>query len=290
MEIRYLEQGEKEISRALYEEVFVEDEKVFVDAYYRIKAADNAVLTAWKEGELVSMLHRNPYTFRFRGAFVRADYLVAVATRRAFRHQGMMRSLLTRALLDMEAQKQPFAFLMPADEAIYLPFDFRLMGNVDEEGLSRADAGQLAEDYDLYVEKDADYGRRHIDWPGWEATPMMIRLLHLPEFVARIGAKEPQELVIAIEDPIIPKNQGTFLWKFEGEASGQQSKQVGSLLLPTQKEAEIVISIGDLGSFLCGMMGAGELPGLSEAKEPRVVLEKLERIQVLEGIYINETV
>ena len=81
MEIRYLDREEHERSRALYEEVFVEDEEAFVDAYYRIKAADNEILVAEDEGQIISMLHRNPYTFCFRGESVPADYLVAVATR-----------------------------------------------------------------------------------------------------------------------------------------------------------------------------------------------------------------
>ena len=87
MEIRYLKQEEKEQSRVLYEEVFVEDEKAFVDAYYSVKACDNRILTAWEEGKPVSMLHRNPYTFRLRGKPIRADYLVAVATRFACRRR-----------------------------------------------------------------------------------------------------------------------------------------------------------------------------------------------------------
>ena len=67
MEIRYLSQEEKEASRALYEEVFVEDEEAFVDAYYRIKAADNQILAVLEEGRIIAMLHRNPYNFRLRG-------------------------------------------------------------------------------------------------------------------------------------------------------------------------------------------------------------------------------
>lgn len=281
MEIRYLKQEEKEQSRALYEEIFVEDEKTFVDAYYKVKTCDNRILTAWENGEMVSMLHRNPYTFRFRGKQVRADYLVAVATRYAYRHRGMMRRLLTRALQDMEREKFPFTFLMPADEAIYLPFDFRLMGNVDEEGLASRDGESLSEEYDLFVEKNEDYRRRHISWPEWEATPMMLRLVHLPGFAAQIGAEEPQSLVIAVEDPILAENNGTFLWQFDGE---------GSRLLPSKEEPELRISIADLGSFLCGMAGAGDLPGLRTCRNAVTVAEKLDRIRVLDGIYINETV
>lgn len=35
-----------------------------------------------------------------------------------------MREVLTRMMQDMYEEKMPFCFLMPADERIYLPFDF----------------------------------------------------------------------------------------------------------------------------------------------------------------------
>lgn len=281
MELRYLSWEEKALSRRLYEEVFVEDEAAFVDAYYRIKAADNQILAAVEEGHIRSMLHRNPYTFRLRGESVRADYLVAVATELPFRHQGLMRSLLTRALMDMREERRPFAFLMPADEAIYLPFDFRLMGNEDEEGLADLEEAKLKETYDLYIEKDGDYERRHISWPEWETTPMMMRPVHLPAFAEHIGAEEEQSLTVEITDSILAGNQGIFRWDFTLD---------GSCLLPAAEEPEVSVAIADMGSFLCGMLGAGELPGVGKAKDKEGLLRKLNRIRVLEGIYINETV
>lgn len=281
MEIRYLSQEEKETSRALYEEVFVEDEAAFVDAYYAVKTVDNQILAAIEEGNILAMLHRNPYTFRLRGKCMAADYLVAVATRRPYRHQGLMRRLLTRALRDMAKEKQPFAFLMPADEAIYLPFDFRLMGNEDEEGLAFLDKKQLSQEYDLYIEKDEAYERRKVHWPEWETTPMMIRPLHLPSFVEMIGAREEQSLVLAVTDPILEENQGTFLWKFTKE---------GSRLLPAKEEPKLCVSVADLGSFLCGMLGPEELLEACPAEEQAELKKKLSAVRVLEGIYINETV
>jgi len=281
MKIRYLALEEHIKSRALYEEVFVEDEKTFVDAYYKIKAAGNKILVAEDGTEPVSMLHRNPYTFSFRGTRVRADYIVAVATRYSYRHQGWMRRLLTRALQDMAEEEMPFTFLMPADEAIYTPFDFRLMGNVDEESLSGLSSEELSADYDLYVEKDEEYERRHIFWPEWETTPMMVRLVDAAAFVRQIGAEEDQSLVISLTDPILPGNNGTFLWKLVQE---------GSSLTPSEGAAELEISIADLGSFLCGMLGAEELPGIEKAANPEALTKKLNRIRVLDGIYINETV
>ena len=68
--VRYLTQQEKIRSRALYEEMFWEDEAAFVDAYYKYKGAFNRVLVLEEQGELLSMLHLNPYRFWMQGALV----------------------------------------------------------------------------------------------------------------------------------------------------------------------------------------------------------------------------
>ena len=276
LDVRYLKDEERIRSRALYDEVFVEDADAFSELYYQIKAQDNQILVAEDNGAIVSMLHRNPYTFRFRGTSIPAEYIVAVATKVTYRHQGLMRELLTKALRDMYADGRPFTFLMPADEAIYTPFDFRLMGNDDEESLVTRKPEELAEEYDLFVEKDAQYQKRHIEWPEWESTPMMLRLVDIEKFVERIGAEKPQSLILHITDPILPENDSVFDWNFTEE---------GSQLTRSDAEPEITISIADLGSFLFGMLGAEELPGIT-----KTVFQKLEQVRVVDGVYINELV
>src|SRR5699024_8632580 len=52
-------------------------------------------------------------------------YIIAVATRPERRHKGLMRRLLKESLEYMRRKAMPFAFLMPASDAIYRPFDFR---------------------------------------------------------------------------------------------------------------------------------------------------------------------
>ena len=276
LDVRYLKDEERIRSRALYDEVFVEDADAFSELYYQIKTQDNQILVAEDNGAIVSMLHRNPYTFRFRGTSIPAEYIVAVATKVTYRHQGLMRELLPKALRDMYADGRPFTFLMPADEAIYTPFDFRLMGNDDEESLVTRKPEELAEEYDLFVEKDAQYQKRHIEWPEWESTPMMLRLVDVEKFVERIGAEKPQSLILHITDPILPENDSVFDWNFTEE---------GSQLTRSDAEPEITISIADLGSFLFGMLGAEELPGIT-----KTVFQKLEQVRVVDGVYINELV
>lgn len=123
-EPKYLSAEERGWTRALYQAAFPEDTERFVDFYYQYKTRDNQILVLEQDGQIVSMLHRNPYTMIMNGYEFLADYIVAVATEKAFRHQGCMRKLLEKALDDMADQGMPFTFLMPASESIYAPFDF----------------------------------------------------------------------------------------------------------------------------------------------------------------------
>lgn len=124
MQIRKLEDGEKKETRRLYEEVFPADSASFVDYYYTEKTKDNTIYAAEEDGAIQAMLHLNPYTLLVNGKEEPAHYIVAVATREAYRKRGYMAALLKRALADMHRAGEPFTFLMPAAEAIYLPHGF----------------------------------------------------------------------------------------------------------------------------------------------------------------------
>lgn len=122
--IRYLEETEKYRSRALWEEAFEEDSAEFRDYYYREKTRDNAILVLEKEGHIVSMLHRNPYMLAAGDKVWKCDYIVGAATEENSRRKGYLRQLMEKALRDMRKEHMPFTFLMPALEALYVPFGF----------------------------------------------------------------------------------------------------------------------------------------------------------------------
>lgn len=84
----YLPAERKQQSRNLYERVFSEDTKKFVDYYYSCRIRDNEILALEENGQIVSMLHRNPYQMIVNGYEVRSDYIVAVATHEDYRHRG----------------------------------------------------------------------------------------------------------------------------------------------------------------------------------------------------------
>lgn len=143
MEIRKLDVTEHSSTRPLYEEVFAEDSQGFVDYYYTEKTKDNQIYVIEEDGGIQAMIHLNPYELRVNGIKKDVDYIVAVATRKAYRKRGYMGELLRRALRDMYASGRSFTFLMPAAEAIYTPYDFRTVYEQERKRCPRKDSGTL---------------------------------------------------------------------------------------------------------------------------------------------------
>ena len=73
MEIRKLETEEKQNTKKLYEEVFSEDSKSFVDYYYEEKLKDNQIYAVEEDGEIQAMLHLNPYELAVNGQRKRCE-------------------------------------------------------------------------------------------------------------------------------------------------------------------------------------------------------------------------
>lgn len=166
-------------SRELWEAVFQEDTALFLDYYDRCVADHNEILLQEEEGRAVSMLHLNPYEICMGEAGAKVHYIVAVATREEYRYQGRMRRLLIQALEEMYRQGDPFTFLMPASEEIYLPFDFRtvsMQGMVSFGARRKGEAlscrpcesrelGMLAEYSAAYLKRHAGvYARRTLSY------------------------------------------------------------------------------------------------------------------------------
>lgn len=137
--------SEKRDCRKLWEEIFTEDSGRFLDYYDQWKYTENECYGIRDGDRLVSMVQLNPYELQIGGGCpepvpvhrrpggrkepvfqtVSSCYIIAVATRKEYRHQGMMSRLLKESLSLMRVKKMPFVFLMPAAEAIYYPFGFR---------------------------------------------------------------------------------------------------------------------------------------------------------------------
>ncbi len=197
MEVHKCKPGERGETRALYEEIFPEDSRAFVDYYYTEKTKDNTIYVIKEDGSICSMLHLNPYLLEINGQEMPASYIVAVATKKSYRKRGYMTALLKTAMEDMYAAGEAFTFLMPAAEEIYLPFDFRTVYTQDrhlyqeqdavESGVlvreaEEADAAAMAQaanealekKYQLFVRRDPAYYTRLIHEFAADSATLML--------------------------------------------------------------------------------------------------------------------
>ncbi len=128
-QIRYLKQWEKQRTRSMYEMMFPEDSKAFVDYYYQWKIEENEVIVMEEAGPVQGpffhvMIHLNPYILWCGGTQMQIPYLVAVATHPDCRRQGKMGQVMGQALRDLEKKHTPFTFLLPANSMYYLGLGF----------------------------------------------------------------------------------------------------------------------------------------------------------------------
>ncbi|MEE0883604.1 MAG: GNAT family N-acetyltransferase [Faecalimonas sp.] len=147
MKLRKLQSNEHIRTRKLWEEIFTEDTPEFLDYYYSIKIKNNEIYVIEDDGEIVSMLHLNPYEMRIGDKLFQTYYIVAVATKESHRKRGLMRQLLNYVLQVMTDREELFTFLMPADEAIYKPFGFEFVYEQNRENVP----GKKCEDSTLEV-------------------------------------------------------------------------------------------------------------------------------------------
>lgn len=286
--IRYLEDNEKGISEALYREAFPEDKDAFVEYYYSYVTKNNRILVMEQAEKVCSMLHLNPYRLSVNGTEVDAYYYVAVATSEECRHQGMMRKLLHKSLNDIHEEGHPFTYLMPANRAIYEPFDFRIVYQQKkvELPLDPQKANErMAEMFDVYTLRDDWYVEKMLEEervcagdPPFEIVPyIMTRITHVEKMMGLLSSEKSLNVVLNVEDKIIPENQGTFLWEISTSESfcrkltetenGMRDKYTNDIL-------QISTNIEELTEFV---FGKRKIEGLGDVK-------------VLDRICINEAV
>ncbi len=114
---------EQERTKALYREIFPEDTEAFLDFYY--KERPKRILAMEEDGQIIAMLHLNPFLLSFFGKEITASYIYAVATKKEKRRQGIMGELLRYAFQLLKKEGEVFCILIPVAESIYSPYGFR---------------------------------------------------------------------------------------------------------------------------------------------------------------------
>ena len=119
---------EQERTKALYREIFPEDTEEFLDFYY--KERPKRILAMEEDGQIIAMLHLNPFLLSFFGKEITASYIYAVATKKEKRRQGIMGELLRYAFQLLKEEGEVFCILIPVAESIYSPYGFRTVAKL----------------------------------------------------------------------------------------------------------------------------------------------------------------
>ncbi len=152
--VRKLKTEEHILTRTLWEQIFTEDSKEFLDYYYSVKTKDNEIYVIEDGQEIVAMLHLNPYKMRIGKEIYDTHYIVAVATDEKYRRQGLMARLMKHVLQVMADRGEPFTFLMPANEAYYEPFGFQTVLKKKDLQICGADIADSRWEFKVATEAD----------------------------------------------------------------------------------------------------------------------------------------
>lgn len=100
------------------------DTDTYIQYYFANKAPLSRCFDNWEEQQLCAMAFFTPYDAVLYGEKIVLPYIVGVATKVEFRHQGRMKALLTEGFEEEAAKGSPLVFLSPANTAIYEPLGF----------------------------------------------------------------------------------------------------------------------------------------------------------------------
>ena len=321
MKIEKLEVSQHLDTRKLYEEVFSEDEKSFVDYYYQEKTKDNIIYVVREDDDIQAMLHLNPYTLMVNGTEKESYYIVAVATRKEYRGRRYMAGLLREALLDMYQAGVTFTYLMPATEAIYLPHDFRTMyeQNIEyyapEEKLAESITVQAAEDkdcdeisawaqkelarkYQVYARRDKNYYERLLKELACEDGKLIIyrkdgQIVDVRPYYEE--SKETEEVekkeakpkimirIVDVRRMLIPENN-RYVTMTGTEFSGLM------LMDGKPETSEGILPVSALGELVFGAKTVEEISKEEGVSMSGRMESELEKIIPLSRIYLNEAV
>lgn len=129
--IEYAMKSEMKQVRDLWECVFPEDSREFLDFYFSKVIKKNRIVVAKDteknlNSEIIAMLHMNPYMLEVNKETVLAEYIVAVATHPEYRRQGIMRRLMEFCIKECSKEKD-LLVLVPEDERYYSQFGFKFI-------------------------------------------------------------------------------------------------------------------------------------------------------------------
>lgn len=150
---RFLEKYEYVRTQKLFRECFGNDEEYISELYGELDGENECTGTIRSHviavienmsGEILSMVHYKPMIAMYGAEQVKVGYIMDVATKKDFRHRGMMDELMAAVEERLKAEGDPWCFLVPVDKEIY-----RHLGYVHDWSFNKGEGDLLDADEGL---------------------------------------------------------------------------------------------------------------------------------------------
>jgi predicted acetyltransferase len=123
--IRLLEEKDTPLAKSLWGYAFETDEP-FYSWYFNNFFNPKNCLGFFEKNQLACCLQLNPYTLYLNGNSFQTSYIVGVITSPEYRNQGVMKKLLSKALIEIKERNHYISILMPFDTTFYSAYGWEL--------------------------------------------------------------------------------------------------------------------------------------------------------------------
>lgn len=252
----YLNSENKKRSQKLYEEIFSEDRKEFVDYYYENIGKRNKILAVEvtekgdNQREICGMLHQNPHKVWIGQAEIKTEYIYAVAVAEEFRHKGYMRQMLQIALQNIFTENICFAYLFPVRRGLYESFGFGYVGSLKSVDCEKSENSKRK--YELG--RLFCYGEEEMDWQEAEEFIRLYSQRRQGIYMAQSEAYLKEWLELARQNG----EQGNiFIYKKQKEKEQNEVKQ-NKICQKTMKKKRIKAILKIIDGEIAEAIGESE--------------------------------
>lgn len=144
--------------KMLWEECFSDTES-FLDFYFDKICRNNEIVMMKEDGELVGMLHLNPYTFtRGTRELYRTCFITGAAVKDGFRREGRFKRMLGYAATVLASEGIRFVYARPEDTALFSKLGFATVTKTADIVVRRTDL-EILRDEMVTTRADIEFGK-----------------------------------------------------------------------------------------------------------------------------------
>jgi predicted acetyltransferase len=108
-----------------------------------------------------------------------------------------------------------------------------------------------------------------------------MRIIHFEEFIKNVTSSEKLSFVMEVEDEILVENKGIYLLEFDEEKG---------CVKRTMEKPQVKVNAKQLVNLFFDRMSKEEMHSIIVAEDKKEILEKLNKVNKYNKVFINDVV